>query len=83
MKKTFVSIVAAASALSFSNCANPYAPTASHIQKDTTTGGILGVVAGGIIGHQSGRAIEGAIIGGGTGALIGSSVGLSKEASSN
>ena len=81
MKKTIISIIAAATALSFSNCANPYSPTSSNLQKDTTTGAVLGAVAGGVFGHQSGRAIEGAVLGGGAGAVLGSSVGLSKDAS--
>ncbi len=88
MKKTIISIVAATTAFTFSNCttgtlSNPYAPGASNIQKDTTTGAILGTVAGGIIGHQSGRGIEGALLGGGVGAIAGSAVGQSKDASGN
>ena len=88
MKKIIISIVAATTAFTFSNCttgnlSNPYAPGASNIQKDTTTGAILGTVAGGIIGHQSGRGIEGALLGGGVGAIAGSAVGQSKDASGN
>lgn len=38
-------------------------------------GGLLGAAAGGIIGHQSGRGLEGAAIGGALGAVGGAMVG--------
>lgn len=46
------------------------------------TGGLIGAAAGGIIGHQSGRGLEGAAIGAGVGALGGGLIGhqFDKEA---
>lgn len=54
-------------------------------QKTTTgavTGGVIGAAAGGIIGHQTGRGLEGAAIGAGLGALSGGLIGhqFDKEA---
>jgi len=79
MKKTLLSITAAASALTFSNCANPYAPGASNAQRDTATGAIAGTVLGGIIGHQSGNALEGAALGAAAGGIGGNVVGRKKD----
>lgn len=79
MKKTFLSLAAAASAISFSSCANPYAPGATNQQRDTATGALLGGAAGAIIGHQSGKGREGALIGAGAGALLGNHVGRQKD----
>ncbi len=79
MKKTLLSIVAAASALTFSNCANPYGPGANNAQRDTATGAIGGAVLGGIIGHQSGRGLEGAAIGAAAGGVAGNAVGRNKD----
>ncbi len=80
MKKTLLTIIAAASALTFSNCANPYGPGASNAQRDTATGALLGGAAGAIIGHQSGRGLEGAAIGAGAGAIGGNMIGRNKDA---
>lgn len=80
MKKTLLTIVAAASALTLSNCANPYGPGASNAQRDTATGAVAGGILGGIIGHQSGRGLEGAAIGAGVGAIGGNAVGRNKDA---
>lgn len=80
MKKTLLSIVAAASALTFSNCANPYAPGSTNAQRDTATGAIAGAALGGIIGHQSGRGLEGAAIGAAAGGIGGNAVGRNKDA---
>lgn len=79
MKKTLLSIITAASALTFSNCANPYAPGTSNTQRDTTTGAIAGGILGGVIGHQSGRGIEGAAIGAAAGGIGGNAVGRNKD----
>ena len=79
MKKTLLSIVAAASALTFSNCANPYSPGATNAQKDTATGAIAGTLLGGIVGHQSGKGLEGAALGAAAGAIGGNVVGRNKD----
>lgn len=74
MKSTIIATISAIAALSLSNCA---APTGPNTQRGAVTGGLLGAAAGGIIGHQSGNALEGAAIGGalgaGTGAVYGNS----------
>lgn len=44
-------------------------------QTGAIAGGLIGVAAGGIIGHQSGHGLEGAAIGGALGALGGGVVG--------
>jgi len=79
MKKTLLTIIVAASALTFSNCANPYAPGSSNTQRDTATGAIGGALLGGIFGHQSGRGIEGAAIGAAAGGIGGNAVGRNKD----
>ena len=74
MKKLNLIIVSGFCSLALSNCAAPAGP---NTQRGAVTGGLLGAAAGGIIGHQSGRALEGAAIGaaagGGAGALYGNS----------
>ena len=80
MKKTLLSIVAAASALTFSNCANPYSAGSTNAQKDTATGALGGAVLGGIIGHQSGKGLEGAALGAAAGGVAGNAVGRNKDA---
>ena len=80
MKKTILAITAAVSTLTFSNCANPYAPTANNAQRNTATGGLAGAALGGIIGHQSGKGLEGAAIGAAAGGLIGNQVGKKQDA---
>ncbi len=79
MKKTLLSLTAAATAFSFSSCANPYGPGTSNAQRDATTGALLGGAAGAIIGHQSGRGLEGAAIGAAVGGAGGYAVGKSKD----
>ena len=72
MKKLTLIIISGICSLALSNCAAPAGP---NTQRGAVTGGLLGAAAGGIIGHQSGRALEGAAIGaaagGGAGALYG------------
>lgn len=79
MKKTILTVTAAAAALLFSSCANPYGPGASNSQRDATTGALLGAGLGGIIGHQSGRALEGAAVGAAVGGVGGYAVGQNKD----
>lgn len=54
----------------------------ANTKKGLGIGGVLGAVAGGVVGHQSGHGVEGALIGGavgaGAGGLIGS--GMDDEA---
>ncbi len=80
MKKTLLTIIVAASALTFSNCANPDAPGSTNAQRDTASGAIAGAILGGIIGHQSGRGLEGAAIGAAAGGVGGNAVGRNKDA---
>ena len=80
MKKTILTIITAASALTLSNCANPYGPGASNAQRDTATGAIAGGILGGVIGHQSGRGLEGAAIGAAAGGIGGNMIGRNKDA---
>lgn len=73
MKKQITTLVlAAAAAVTLSNCAQP----ATDVQQKTLLGTGLGAAAGGIIGHQSGKTTEGVLLGGalggGTGYLLGS-----------
>lgn len=72
MKKLTLLILATASALALTNCAEPTGP---NTQRGAVIGGLSGAALGGIIGHQSGNALEGAAIGaaagGGAGALYG------------
>jgi len=72
MKKLNLIVISGLCAFSLTNCAAPAGP---NTQRGAVTGGLLGAAAGGIIGHQSGRALEGAAIGaaagGGAGALYG------------
>ncbi|MDD3375477.1 MAG: glycine zipper domain-containing protein [Candidatus Omnitrophica bacterium] len=46
-----------------------------NTKKGAGMGGLLGAVAGGVIGHQSGHGVEGALIGGAVGAIGGGTVG--------
>lgn len=68
MKTTLATLFLALASLSATSC-GPYS------QEAAVVGGLLGAGAGAIIGHQSGRGLEGAAIGGalgaGAGALIG------------
>jgi uncharacterized protein YcfJ len=68
MKEAYLITVSALCALTLSNCAEPSGP---NTQRGAVTGGLLGAAAGGIIGHQSGSALEGAAIGGALGAGAG------------
>lgn len=79
MKRTLIAITAAASALTFSSCQNPYAPGASNTQRKTATGALIGAGIGGIIGNQSGRALEGAALGAAVGGAGGYAVGKSQD----
>lgn len=62
------------SVISISSCA-----TGPNAQTGTVIGALGGAAAGGIIGHQSGRGLEGAAIGAGLGALGGNAIGNSQD----
>ena len=51
----------------------------SNTKRKAVTGGVIGAAAGGIIGHQSGRGLEGAAIGAGAGAVAGGVVGSAED----
>lgn len=61
-------------AFSFSSC-----NTGPNAQTGTVLGALGGAAAGGIIGHQSGRGLEGAAIGAGAGALGGNMIGGAQD----
>lgn len=61
-------------ALSLTSCTS-----GPNAQTGTVLGGLGGAAAGGIIGHQSGRGLEGAAIGGALGALGGNVVGGAQD----
>jgi uncharacterized protein YcfJ len=71
MKTLLLSCLAA---LSMASCAG-----GPNAQRGTVIGGLGGAAAGGIIGSQSGRGLEGAAIGAGLGAVAGNAIGDSKD----
>jgi hypothetical protein len=70
MKKCFYPLVTIALIAAFSGC-NPY----NNEGEGAATGGALGALAGGIIGHQSHDTGAGMLIGGAVGAVTGAAVG--------
>lgn len=76
MKSILVTLISAAAALSLSNCTAPAGP---NTQRGAATGGLLGAGAGAIIGHQSGRALEGAAIGAAAGGTAGALYGNARD----
>lgn len=70
--KTF--ILNAMAVVSLASCA-----TGPNAQTGSVIGGLGGAAAGGIIGSQSGRGLEGAAIGAGLGALAGNAIGNSQD----
>ena len=75
MKTTLLTLLAAASAFTFSSCADMGPET----RRGTATGAAIGAAAGGLIGHQSGRALEGAAIGAAAGGVAGSVYGNNRD----
>lgn len=71
MKHIILSILAA---VAISSCA-----TGPNAQTGTVLGALGGAAAGGIIGNQSGRGLEGAAIGAGLGALGGNAIGNAQD----
>ena len=76
MKTTALTFLSAIAAVSLSNCAAPAGP---NTQRGIATGGLLGAAAGGVIGHQSGRALEGAAIGAAAGGTAGGLYGNARD----
>jgi hypothetical protein len=70
MKKYFYSLIMIAFLAAISGC-NPY----NNAGEGAATGGALGALAGGIIGHQSHDTGAGMLIGGAVGAVAGAAVG--------
>jgi hypothetical protein len=71
MKKYFYPLAMIAFLAAVSGCANPY----NNEGEGAVTGGLLGAVAGGVIGHQSHDTGAGMLIGGAVGAIAGAAVG--------
>ncbi len=76
MKTTLLTLTSAIVAISLSNCAAPAGP---NTQRGAVTGGLGGAALGGIIGHQSGRGLEGAAIGAAAGAAAGGLYGNARD----
>jgi len=73
MKNPILSLLGACT-LGLASCAS-----GPNAQTGTVLGALGGAAAGGIIGHQSGRGLEGAAIGGGLGALGGNAIGNAQD----
>lgn len=73
MTKSTSSILALALATTLVSCGGPNSQTGAVI------GALGGAAAGGIIGHQSGRGLEGAAIGGALGGIGGAVVGDAQD----
>lgn len=76
MKLPITLIAATATILTLSNCAEPAGP---NTQRGVATGGLAGAAVGGIVGHQSGRGLQGAAIGAGAGAAAGGLFGNARD----
>lgn len=72
MKTLYITILLASASLI--SCTN-----GPNARTGTVVGGLGGAAVGGIIGNQSGRGLEGALIGGGLGALGGNVIGGSQD----
>jgi len=75
MTKIILIVATTGLAFSLSACTSGTANT----KRGAVTGGLIGAAAGGIIGHQSGRGLEGAAIGAGAGAVGGGLLGSAKD----
>lgn len=76
MKTSLLALVSAIVAIAFSSCAAPAGP---NTQRGAATGALGGALLGGIIGNQSGRALEGAAIGAAGGAVVGGTYGNARD----
>ena len=71
MKKISLTLL---SIITLSSCA-----TGPNAQSGSVMGALGGAAVGGIIGHQSGRGLQGAALGAGVGALGGNAIGNSQD----
>jgi uncharacterized protein YcfJ len=76
MKTIILTLASSIAALALSNCAAPVGP---NTQRGAATGALLGAAAGGVIGHQSGRGLEGAAIGAAGGGTAGAVFGNARD----
>ncbi len=76
MKTIILTLTSAVIAVTLSNCAAPVGP---NTQRGAATGALGGALLGGVIGHQSGNALEGAAIGAAGGAVVGGAYGNSRD----
>lgn len=75
MKRKFVTLLLSlTAAVGISSCAS-----GPNAQTGTVLGALGGAAAGGIIGHQSGRGLEGAAIGAGLGGIGGNMIGNAQD----
>ena len=51
----------------------------THTKEKAVVGGLLGAAAGGVIGHQSGRGLEGAAVGAAAGSVAGGALGSAQD----
>lgn len=73
-KRLTLLLMTLTAAFSISSCT--YGPNA---RTGTAVGALGGAALGGIIGHQSGRGLEGAAVGAGAGALTGNLIGGAQD----
>jgi len=73
-KRITLSLLSLTAAFSLMSCSS-----GPNARTGTVLGGLGGAAAGGIIGHQSGRGLEGAAIGAGLGALGGNIIGGAQD----
>ena len=78
MKNWMKHICVGALGFALTGCAH-YGGSTVHTRQGTVMGGVLGAGAGGIVGHQSGRGLEGAAIGGAIGSLAGALFGSGND----
>lgn len=76
MKTSILTFASASIILALSNCTQPVGP---NTQRGAATGGLAGAALGGIVGHQSGRTLEGAAIGAAAGAGAGALYGNARD----
>lgn len=76
VKLTISLIASSVTILTLSNCAEPAGP---NTQRGIATGGLAGAAVGGIVGHQSGRGLQGAAIGAAGGAAAGGLFGNARD----
>lgn len=76
MKHILILPIAAAAAFALTACGTDPGP---NTQRGAATGGLIGAGTGAVIGHQSGRALEGAAVGAAAGAGAGALFGNARD----